>query len=137
MAASVYSVIAHSLCSSCFKIFSLLKSVEILIMPQLDPFFLHMWVSENLWCNNNFQGVSFRNIFFQKTSNIIQLFLNYHLAVPWLTLDHSQGSSLTNPMLITAFLTISTRRSYAAFSKVGSLSLTERLVGFEPGTFQF
>ena len=70
LAASVCNVIAHSLYSSCFKKYYLLKSVEISIMPELRPF-LHMWVSGNLWCKNNFQKVSFRNIFFQKTSNII------------------------------------------------------------------
>ena len=71
LAASVYSAIAHSLYSSCFKNYSLLKSVEMLIMLELGFFFLHVWVSGNLWCKNNFQEVPFRNIFFQKTSNII------------------------------------------------------------------
>ena len=33
-------------------------------------------------------------------------FFNCYLAVPWPTLDHSQGDSLTNPMLITAFVHI-------------------------------
>ena len=113
MAASVYSVIVRSLYSSCFKNYSLLKSVEILIMPELVPF-LHVWVSGNLWCKNNFQEVSFRNIFFQKTWNIIYHFLNCYLVAPWPTLDHSQGSSLTNSLLITAFLTISTRSSQTA-----------------------
>ena len=49
LAASVYSVITHGLYSSCFKNYSLLKSVEILIMPELG-LFLQMWVSGNLWC---------------------------------------------------------------------------------------
>ena len=71
LAAPVYSIIAHSLYYSCFKNYSLLKSVmEILIIPELG-IFLYMWVSGNLWCKNNFQEVSFRNILFQKTSNII------------------------------------------------------------------
>ena len=39
LAASVYSAIAHSLYSSCFKNYSLLKSVEILIMLELGLFF--------------------------------------------------------------------------------------------------
>ena len=42
LAASVYSVIAHSLYSSCFKNYSLLKSVEMLIMPELGLFIAHV-----------------------------------------------------------------------------------------------
>ena len=42
LAASVYSVIALSLYSSCFKNYSLLKSVEILIMLELGLFFAHV-----------------------------------------------------------------------------------------------
>ena len=38
-------------------------------------------------------------------------FFNCYLAFPWPTLGHSRGDSLTNPMLITSFSTISTRRS--------------------------
>ena len=40
--ALVYSVIVHSLYSSCFKNYSLLKSVEILIMPDLGIFIAHV-----------------------------------------------------------------------------------------------
>ena len=42
LAASVFSVIAHSLYSSCFENYSLLKSVDIIIMPQLGLFFAHV-----------------------------------------------------------------------------------------------
>ena len=38
-------------------------------------------------------------------------FFNCYLAVPRPTLGHSRGDSLTNPMSITAFSTISIRRS--------------------------
>ena len=63
------------------------------------------------------------------------LFFNCYLAIPQPTLGHSQGDSLTNLMLITAFCTYLTQRSLGA--SVGSLSLAECLAGFEPGTFQF
>ena len=42
LAASVYSVIALILYSSCFKNYSLLKSAEILIMLQVGLFFAHV-----------------------------------------------------------------------------------------------
>ena len=51
-------------------------------------------------------------------------------------LSHYQGGSLTHTMLITAFSFL-TQRSPGASNKVGSLSPVKRLVGFEPGTFQF
>ena len=41
-------------------------------------------------------------------------FFNCYLADPRSTLGHSQGDSLANPMLITAFLVNSTRRSPGA-----------------------
>ena len=66
LAASVYSVIAHSLYSSCFKNYSLLKSVEILIMLELGLFFCTSGLVEIYGVR-----ITFRNIFFQKTSNII------------------------------------------------------------------
>ena len=59
-------------------------------------------------------------------------FLNCYLAVPRPTLGHSQGDSLTNPMLITAFVHIRPEGHREPRNKVGSLSPAERLVGFEP-----
>ena len=44
----------------------------------------------------------------------ILFFFNCYLAVPRPALSHSRGDSLTNPMLITAFCTSSTRRSPGA-----------------------
>ena len=44
----------------------------------------------------------------------IFFFFNCYLAVPRPTLGHSQGDSLTNSMLITAFCTYSTQRSLGA-----------------------
>ena len=41
-------------------------------------------------------------------------FFNCYLAVPWPTLGHSPGDSLTNLMLITAFCTYLTQRSLGA-----------------------
>ena len=56
------------------------------------------------------------------------------MAVPRPTLGHSQGDSLTNPMLITAFVHIRPEGHREPRSEVGSLSPAERLVGFELGT---
>ena len=43
------------------------------------------------------------NINQQKRGTIFSGFFNFYLAAPWLTLGHSQGDSLTNSMLSTAF----------------------------------
>ena len=69
------------------------------------------------------------------------LFFNFffycYLAVPLPTLGHSQGNSLTNPMLITAFVQVQTEGHQKPRNEVGSLNLAECLAGFEPGTFRF
>ena len=67
----------------------------------------------------------------------IFFFFNCYLAVPRPTLGHSQGDSLTNPMLITAFAHIQPEGHQEPRNKVGFLSLAEHLAGFEPGTFRF
>ena len=64
-------------------------------------------------------------------------FFNCYLAVPWPTLGHSQGHSLTNLMLITAFVHIQPEGHWEPRNEVGSLSPAKHLAGFEPGTFQF
>ena len=59
-----------------------------------------------------------------------------YLAVSRSILGHCRGGSLTNRMLITAFLLlILTRRS--PYNEFLPWSLVEHLLGFEPGTFQF
>ena len=60
-----------------------------------------------------------------------------YLAVPRPTFDHSQGDSLTNPMLITAFVQVLPEDHRELCNEVGFLSPPEHLVGFEPGTFRF
>ena len=64
-------------------------------------------------------------------------FFNCYLAVPRPTLGHSQGDSLTNPLLITVFVYIRPEGHREPFNEVGSLSPAECLAGFEPGTFRF
>ena len=59
------------------------------------------------------------------------------MAVPRPTLGHSQGDTLTNLMLITAFVHIRPEGHREPRNEVGSLSPAERLAGFEPGTFRF
>ena len=59
------------------------------------------------------------------------------MALPRPTLGHSQRDSLTNPMLITAFVHIRSEGHQVPRNEVGPLSPAERLAGFEPGTFRF
>ena len=68
---------------------------------------------------------------------VFLFFLNCYLAVPQPTLGHSQGDSLTNLMLITAFVQLQPKGNWEPRNEVGSLSPAECLVGFEPGTFWF
>ena len=56
------------------------------------------------------------------------------LSAPRPTLGHYRVGSLTNRMLITAFVTYSTRRPR---NEVGSQNSSEHLVRFEPGYFRF
>ena len=62
------------------------------------------------------------------------IFLIYYLIVPGLNLGHYQEDSFTYPILITVFLQFNPK---VTGSPTKSLSLTKRLVGFEPGTFKF
>ena len=59
------------------------------------------------------------------------------LAFPRPNLGHSQGESLTNPMLIIVLYLCRPEGLREPCNEVGSLSLAEDLAGFEPGTFQF
>ena len=69
--------------------------------------------------------------------NEIFNFFNCCLATSRPTLGHSQGDSLINLMLITAFYLYQPKGHQEPGNKVGSLSPAECLAGFEPGTFQF
>ena len=64
-------------------------------------------------------------------------FFNCYFTALRPTSGHSQGDSLTNPMLITVFAHIRPEGHREPRNKVGSLSPVERLAGFEPETFQF
>ena len=59
------------------------------------------------------------------------------MAIPRPTLGHSQGDTLTNPMLITVYVHIWPEGHREPRNKVGSLSLAEHPTGFELGTFRF
>ena len=63
------------------------------------------------------------------TSCFFVVFFNCYLAAPQPTLGHSQGDSLTNPMLITAFVHIRPEGHREPRNEVGSLSPAERLAG--------
>ena len=62
---------------------------------------------------------------------------NCCLAAPRPTLSHYRGGSLTHQMLITCVLHIWPEGHREPRNGVGSIGPAERLVGFEPGTFQF
>ena len=65
------------------------------------------------------------------------VFFNCYLAALRPTMDHSQGDSLTNPMLITAFELFWPECYREPHNKVGHLSPGKCLMSFEPGTFRF
>ena len=71
------------------------------------------------------------------SGDVFFFLFNCFLAVPRPTLGHSQGDSLTNPILITAYVRIRLEGHREPRNQVGSLSPAERLVGFKPGTFRF
>lgn len=60
-----------------------------------------------------------------------------YLVAPRPTLDHCEGDSLTQPMLITKLFKFRPESYREPLSMVGSLSPMERLGGIEPGTFRF
>ena len=70
----------------------------------------------------------------EKVSNR-SIFLNSNLAAPRPTLCHCEGGSLTNLMLITAFLLARPKGHRKPRNEGESLSPTECLVSFEPETF--
>ena len=59
------------------------------------------------------------------------------MAAPRPILGYYRGGSLTRPMLITCILHIRPEGHREPHNEAGSISPTERLVGFEPGIFRF
>ena len=57
-------------------------------------------------------------------------FFNCYFAAPRSPLGHSQGDSLTNPMIITAFAQFQPEGHWEPCNVVGSLSPTKHLMGF-------
>ena len=74
---------------------------------------------------------SFRLILIDHESSF---FLTSMWLPPQPTLSHYRGDSLTHPMLITAFSQFRPKGHREPHNEVGSLSLVDFLVGFEPGT---
>ena len=62
-------------------------------------------------------------------------FFNCYLTAPLPTLGHYRGGSLTHPMLI-SLLHFRPEDHQEPHNDVGSLSPTDCLLGFEPGTFR-
>ena len=65
------------------------------------------------------------------------IFFNCYLIASRPALGHSQGESLTNSIVITAFELLWPKGHQEPCNEVGSLSLAKWLVGFEPVTFWF
>ena len=63
------------------------------------------------------------------------LFFNY-LAAAWPILGHFRGDNLIHPMSITEFFIFGPKVTGSLVNEVGSVSLVERLVEFEPGAFR-
>ena len=68
---------------------------------------------------------------------VLFCFFNCYLALPRPTLGHSQRDSLTNPMLIMAFVHVRSIGHQESRNKVDSLSPAKHLASFEPETFRF
>ena len=73
---------------------------------------------------------------FHGTSELL-LFLNCSLAAPLPTLGPLLRGQPHSPYVNHCVLHIRPKDHRQPHSKVGSLNLVERLVGFEPGTFRF
>ena len=67
----------------------------------------------------------------------VQYLFNCYLAAPWPTFGCSQGDSLANPMLITAFKLFQPKGLWEPCIEFESLSPAACLVEFEPGAFWF
>ena len=76
-----------------------------------------------------------RMINFDKVTELLifLVFFNCYLTVRWPSFGHSQGDSLTNPMLITAFVQVWPKGHREPRNEVGSLSSTDRLLGVWTG----
>ena len=75
-----------------------------------------------------------KKIMMKKNHFAEECFFNCYSAAPWPRLGHDQSGSLTNLMLITALLHILPEGHSEPQNEIGSLSLDEHLVGFEPET---
>ena len=74
--------------------------------------------------------------FYTKFYNSVVLFLffNCYLAAPWPSLGHSQGDSLTKPILITLFELFKPEGYREPLNNVCSLGHAEQQEGFKAGT---
>ena len=65
---------------------------------------LNWWLSNFIQKNQKKLMSQFWHLGVAKERTNMTNFLNYYLVAPWPSLGHFRGNSLTNPMLITAFL---------------------------------
>ena len=108
-------------------------------------FFNEISNNENKWIMNfimimNLNMNFISHVFLEKLQRYTNFFFfifNCCLAVPRPTLTHSRGDSLTNPMLITAFVQVRPQGHWEPRNEVGFLSPVERQAGFELGNFRF
>ena len=73
----------------------------------------------------------------KQNAKFAKLFFISHLAVLRPTLDHWQGGSFTQPMLIRTLFQVWPEDHWEPRNETGSQTLTSALVGFEPETFRF
>ena len=73
----------------------------------------------------------YKNRYFKEKT--ITFFFNCYLAVPRPHLGHSEGDSLTNPMLITAFVQVRPEGHREPRNEVGSLKPSRAPGGFWTG----
>ena len=110
--------------NSTFSIHFLHNNITIVLIPNKRP-------------TTKFLLLKFIDTVFSFNLWMFHIFFNCYLAAPWPTWGHSQGNSLTNPILINAFYLCRPECCWEPCNEVGSLSPPECQAGFEPGTFQF
>ena len=82
----------------------------------------------------------FQKLLLKSLTNFLLLLLFCficYLAAPQPTLGHCQGGSVINPMFITTLYLFRPEAHWEPRNEVGSESLAEHLVGFEPGPSSF
>ena len=76
--------------------------------------------------------------FYFRMMKYLQLFFPaIWLSHAQISLGHSRGDNLTNPIFLTVFIQFRPEGHQECRNEVGPLRSVKRQIGFEPGTFRF